>query len=78
MPARPVRRDEPMMKTLLVGGLVLLAAMALAPAANADPVGPCHVDHIDGSDGLPQYVAVGCLGKCVFANLGGPTRYCTG
>ncbi|MEA3204237.1 MAG: hypothetical protein QOI63_1917 [Thermoplasmata archaeon] len=66
-----------MMKTLLVGGLVLLAAMALAPTVAADPVGPCHVDtYTDPDTGLPNYVAVGCLGHCVWANLGGPARYC--
>jgi hypothetical protein len=68
-----------MMKTLLVGSLVLLAAMALVPTTSATPVGPCHVDaYTDPDTGLPDYVAVGCLHHCVFAVVHGPMRYCTG
>lgn len=61
------------MKTMIATGLIVLAALAVAPTAEAQPP-PCE-PHVD----LDHYVAVMCSGQlnaCVLVNLDGAMRYC--
>jgi hypothetical protein len=68
---------NPMMKTLIVGGLVLLAAVALAPAATADPVTCPDTDVQD--DGFAYcHFDLGRGGRgCFQVNLSGANKHCT-
>lgn len=62
------------MKTLIVIGMLALAVLAAAPAAEARPL-PCE-PQVDPD----HYVAVVCsdpVRACVVVNLDGATRYCS-
>jgi hypothetical protein len=62
------------MKTLIVIGVLVLAALAIAPTAEARPP-PCE-PHVDPD----HYVAVVCsdpVRACVLVNLDDAVRYCS-
>jgi hypothetical protein len=66
-----------MMKPLLVGGLVLLAALAIAPTVTADPVGVTCPDTNPLDDGFAYcYFNVLNTRGCAQVNLGDPNRHC--